>query len=113
MRAAQRWLALGALAFGATANAACDYPFAPEDLPTGETESEQDMLTAQGAIKDYVKAMEDYLVCIDEQITALGEDASSEQKLMYQKRYNAAVEVMDATASEFNQAVRTYKARGN
>lgn len=113
MNAAKLWLVAGALAFGASANAACDYPNAPEDLPTGETESEADMLTAQKAVKAYVQAMEGYLACLDEQLVELGEGASDEQRLMHDKRYNSAVDVMDATASEFNQAVRTYKARGN
>lgn len=113
MNAAKFWLALGALALGASAHAACDYPHAPTDLPSGESESQEEMLTAQKAVKSYVKAMEDYLACLDDQLAELGESASDEQRLMYDKRYNSAVDVMDATASEFNQAVRTFKARSN
>ena len=106
-------LAIAAFATGVSAHAACDYPMAPEELPNGETETEEEMLTAQKAVKGYVKRMEDYLACLDEQLAAKGEDATDEHRLMHEKRYNAAVDILDATASEFNQAVRTYQARDN
>lgn len=105
-------LAIAGIAMAWQASAACDYPNAPTDLPTGDTESQEDMLTAQQAVKEYVKSMEDYLACLDTQFDALGSDATEEHALIRDKRYNAAVSVMDATASQFNQAVRTFKARG-
>ena len=106
-------LAILAFGTGSLAHAACDYPMAPDELPDGESETEEEMLTAQRAVKSYVKRMEDYLACLDEQLAAKGDDATDEHRLMHEKRYNAAVDVLDATASEFNQAVRTYQARDN
>ncbi|MFK8015012.1 MAG: hypothetical protein AB8G17_06195 [Gammaproteobacteria bacterium] len=101
------------LIFTATAFAACPYPTSPKDLPSGETEGKEDMMTAQKAVKAYVASMEEYLKCLDTEVAALGEGASEEQRLMRDKRYNAAVEQMDGVAGRFNQAVRTYKARQN
>ncbi|MEM6639064.1 MAG: hypothetical protein AAF610_04100 [Pseudomonadota bacterium] len=104
-------LAAGGLGLALSSQAACNYPSAPEELPSGETESEEQMLAAQKTVKSYVQSMEAYLACLDQQLEALGDEASAEQRLMHQKRYNSAVDVMDSTASEFNQAVRTYKSR--
>ncbi|MFK7885342.1 MAG: hypothetical protein AB8G16_00625 [Gammaproteobacteria bacterium] len=105
-------MAIALFGCGATANAACSYPSAPEDLPTGDSESKEQMIAAQKQVKSYVAAMEEYLACLDSELGAQGEEVSDEQKLMRDKRYNAAVDVMDATAAQFNQAVRNYKARG-
>lgn len=108
-------LMLGVALMGlcAAAQASCPYPAAIEELPTGKTESQEEMIAAQKSVKDYVKSMEDYLACIDEAVAALGVEASEEQLLMRDKRHNAAVVEMEATAEKFNVAVRAYKERQN
>lgn len=106
------FVAVSLFGLGGAAHAACSYPSAPTDLPSGDSESKDEMIAAQKTVKTYVKSMEDYLACLDGELAALGEEASDEQKLMHNKRYNAAVDVMDATAAQFNQAVRNYKSRG-
>ena len=106
-------IGLALMGLSAVAQAACPYPAAIEELPTGDTESQEDMIAAQKSVKDYVKSMEDYLACIDEAVAKMGEDASEEQLLMRDKRHNAAVIEMEATAEKFNVAVRAYKERQN
>jgi hypothetical protein len=106
-------LCLGVALTGAVAHAACSYPRAPQDLPDGNTATTEQMLTAQNAVKEYVAAIEQYLDCLDAEVAALGDAASEERILMRDKRHNAAIDAMDKTASEFNQAVRQYKARDN
>ncbi len=101
------------LGIGAVTQAACPYPAAIEELPTGKTESQEEMIAAQKSVKEYVKSMEDYLTCLDEAVAKLGVDASEEQLLMRDKRHNAAVVEMEATAERFNVAVRAYKERTN
>lgn len=99
------------LAFGASAFASCDYPRAPRDLPTGKTESKEEMLEAQKRVKDYVASMEAYLQCLDNELTAMGEAVTDEHRVIRDKRHNAAVDAMDQVAANFNTAVRAYKAR--
>ena len=71
------------------------------------------MLEAQKAVKAYVAAMDEYLACLEAEVVALGDQATDERRLMRDKRHNAALDAMDKTTSQFNQAVREYKARGN
>jgi hypothetical protein len=104
--------AISLFGLGSAAHAACAYPEVPSDLPSGDTETQEEMVVAQKAVKSFVADMEAYLACLDADIEALGAEATDEHRLIRDKRYNAAVDVMDATAAEFNQAVRAYKARG-
>jgi hypothetical protein len=58
------------LAMGATAQAACTYPQAPQSIPNGATATKEEMLTAQGGVKEYVNAVQGtYLTCLDEEKT--------------------------------------------
>lgn len=112
MKTLKLLMAITLIGLGGAAHAACSYPEVPKDLPSGDTESQEEMVVAQKAVKSFVAEMEAYLACLDTDIEALGAEATDEHRLIRDKRYNAAVDVMDATAAQFNEAVRAYKARG-
>jgi hypothetical protein len=80
------------LAMGATAEAACTYPQAPQSIPNGATATKEEMLAAQGGIKEYAKAVQEtYLACLDEEkntaVAALDSaDPSTRRKRRRSKR---------------------------
>lgn len=91
---------------------ACPYPD-DINIPDGSTASESEMLDGQKMVKSYIADMEEYLECLDEESTALGDSESEDQKAMHVKRHNAAVEAMEKVAASFNEQIRSYKARAN
>lgn len=103
--------------FAAPLALACDYP-TRADVPDGTTATKEEMITGQRGVKTYMKAMEEYLSCIEatEQETVAGpveqdEEAKQQRIDMLNKKYNAAVEEMNLLAEEFNTQVRAYKER--
>lgn len=105
--------AMATLMLCAGAWAGCPYPERMAELPDGKTASKEDMLAAQKSVKAYVEEMEAYLRCLEDEIAALGEEATEEHVLIRDKRHNAAVDAMDTVAANFNFAVREYKAANN
>ena len=104
------------LIFSASAAFACDYPSAPDDLPDGNTASKDEMLAGVKVIAKYQEDMETYLSCIEaDEVVALqavtDDDAKAQRKLMFDKKYNAAVEEQTLTVEEFNAQIRAYKSR--
>ena len=53
--------------------------------------------------------MDGYLACLDEKQAAADEDQTDEQKAMYVKKYNAAVDAMEKNAAEFNYQLQQHK----
>jgi hypothetical protein len=54
------------LAASAMAEAACVYPQPPQALPNGGSATKEEMLAAQGLVKEYVKnVQETYLPCLE------------------------------------------------
>jgi len=62
---------------------ACDYPERPT-LPDGGTASKEDMISAQTAVKGFLAAVDEYLVCIEQEekdaIAALPEIDESDEE---------------------------------
>jgi len=94
---------------------ACDYPERP-DVVDGASASRDQMIATQKAVKDFQAAMETYLGCIDKEekaaVAALGEvdeDTLKQRTVVFNKRYNAAVDELNLVAAEFNEQVRAYK----
>jgi hypothetical protein len=114
-----------ALAFAAglaligPAYAECPYPPAPDKLPDGATATLQDMLAGQKAVKDYQKAIDTYVACIDkeleEQIAKQGDQLKPAQKADMQhveaQKHNAAIDQEQAVADRFNEQVKVFKQR--
>jgi hypothetical protein len=108
------------LAFGASAQAACVYPQAPQSLPNGNTATEADMKTANGQVKEYMKAVQEtYLQCLDKEktdaIAALDandpEYASKKAAVeaIQAKKNNAAVDELQALATRWNAEIKAFK----
>jgi hypothetical protein len=111
-------LVLGML-LTAAAQAECNYPKEPGDLPDGATATQEQMVEGMKAVKEYNTQVTTYLSCLDkemnERVEAAGPDAPAEQveqiKAIHTKRHNAAVEALEQTAARFNEQVKTFKAR--
>ena len=101
-----------AVMFATPGMAACPYPD-DVSIPDGSTASEAEMLDGQKLVKAYMAEMDEYLTCLDEESTALGDDQTDDQRAMHVKRHNAAVDAMEKVAASFNEQIRSYKARAN
>jgi len=88
----------------------CQPPAKPE-VPNGRTATEEEMLAASKAVKDYLSASESYISCLHKVETSWGEEETEEQRAVIVIFHNRQVEEMHATGDLFNQAVRAYKGR--
>lgn len=109
------------LVSGVAAHAACIYPQAPTAIPNGATATKEQMLEAQGSIKQYSSAVQDtYLPCLDtelaEQVAALDpadpQRAKKEAALksMQVKKHNAAIDELTALAARWSEEIKAYNA---
>jgi hypothetical protein len=100
-------------AFGASAHAACVYPQAPQALPNGAKATKDEMLAAQGQVKEYTRTVQEvYLPCLETEknasIAALDNmDPEYTQKKaamesMHAKKHNAALDELQAVADRWN-----------
>jgi hypothetical protein len=108
-----------------TAYADCSYPPPPGHIPDGNTATLQEMVEAQKAVKEYDKAINAYVACIQlERDDALGkvakpgETPSPEQKKAMDdmrrvevQKHNAAIDQLQSVADRFNEQVKVYKAK--
>ena len=120
-------IAATAVLSAGTAYADCSYPTPPEHLPDGNTATMQDMVEAQKAVKEYDKAINAYVACIqlerDDAVGKLakpGETPTAEQKKAMQdmervevQKHNAAIDQLQSVADRFNEQVRVYKAKNS
>ena len=78
-----------ALAVAGAAHADCPYPPAPDKLPDGATATLEDMLAGQKTVKEYQKAIDAYVSCIDKELDAAitkgGDQLKPQQKADMQK----------------------------
>jgi hypothetical protein len=109
------------LALGAGAHADCVYPQAPQGLPNGAKATKDEMLAAQGTVKEYSQAVQEvYLPCLDKDrtdaIAALDaadpEYGAKKQAIenMHAKKHNAALDELQATAGRWSEELKAYKA---
>ena len=101
-------MALGCLAFGASAHAECAFPKAPATIPDGKTASEPVMIEAMKAFKTYNEEVVAFGTCLDDEAKSAN---SMAQKTMKAKKIAAAQEELQAKAKLFNEQVRIFKAR--
>jgi hypothetical protein len=111
------------IALGATARAECVYPQAPQALPNGSKATKEEMLAAQGQVKEYSTAVQDvYLPCLDkdktDSIAALDAAdpgyAAKKQAIenMHAKKHNAALDELQATAGRWSDELKAFKSAG-
>lgn len=102
---------LGAFALSAAvAQGDCVRAVAPA-LPDGETAELEAMIAGQTAMKAYMAVGNEYLACLDRLSAAGGTEESPEAKDARLVDYNGVVAEQEAVASEFNAAIKAYKAR--
>src|SRR6201992_1229104 len=108
-----------------TAYADCSYPTPPDHIPDGNTATLQDMVAAQKAVKDYDKAINAYVSCIQlerndatSKMAKPGETPTAEQKKAMDdmerveiQKHNAAIDQLQSVADRFNEQVKVYKAK--
>jgi hypothetical protein len=99
---------------------ACDYPAPPKSLPDGASSTKDEMLAGVKLISAYQENMATYLACVEADevfaIQALAdddEDGKKQRSMMFEKKYNAAVEEQTRAVEEFNAQIRAYKSRAN
>ena len=116
--------ALALLAAG-TANADCSYPAPPAKLPDGNTATLEEMVAGQKAVKEYDKAINAYVACIQlerndavSKVAKPGDKPTPEQKKamddmerMEVQKHNAAIDQLQSVADRFNEQVKVYKAK--
>lgn len=110
------------IAFGLPAlSVACEYPERPE-LPDGGTAAKEEMIAAQKAVKGFLAAVDEYLICIEQEektaVEAMNLDQESEEDQetlkrrddLLTKRFDAANEEKFMFGEKWNQQVRAYNA---
>jgi polyisoprenoid-binding protein YceI len=103
-------MVLAAALLAPAAQAACEYP-ADVKIPDGTSATQEEITAASASVKKYLADMEAYTACLDAEAAAVPvEQQTPEIKAMHVKRYNAAVDAMEATANAFNEQLRTFKA---
>ena len=109
-------------ALGANAQAACVYPQAPQELPNGGKAPKEEMLAAQGEVKQYSKTVQEvYLPCLEqektESIAALDTmDPEYTQKKaaiesVHAKKHNAALDELQAIAGRWGEELKAFSAK--
>jgi len=112
------------LLLGATvASADCVYPQAPQALPNGAKATKDEMLAAQGQVKDYSAAVQEkYLPCLEKEkvdyIAALDnmdpEYTAKKTAIedVHAKKHNAALDELQAVAARWSEELKAFKAAG-
>jgi hypothetical protein len=94
------------LAMGAAAEAACVYPQAPQALPNGSSATKEEMLAAQGLVKEYVSnVQETYLPCLEKEKT---EATAASIDGIHAKKHNAALDELEAFVARWNAEKKAY-----
>jgi len=99
---------VAAFAFVSMASA-CETP-AVVAIPDGKTATKEQMLAARDQVKAYMKSMDEFMACIDQEAAAKGEGAPPEYKDQMAARHNAAVSEEEAIAAAFNDQLHAYNA---
>jgi len=93
----------------------CNMPTAP-NIPDGTSSTYDEMIATQKAIKSFQSDAEVFRKCLDELMSTLREastdgDAGAIKEFnVANDRYNQSVSVEESLATEFNAAIKAYKA---
>jgi len=89
----------------------CSIPALPT-LPDGSKATQDEMVTASGAVKAYLAENDKALKCMESARAALGEEALSEEQVAnYTTLYNGIVDAAHQVGEGWNTAVRAFKAQ--
>ena len=107
------------LALNVAAEAACVYPQAPQTLPNGNSASKEEMLAAQGLVKEYVKSVQEtYLPCLEKEKTEASgaldnmdpEYTAKKTSIdaIHAKKHNAALDELQAFVDRWNAEKKAF-----
>jgi hypothetical protein len=97
-----------ALASGVAAGA-CEKPSLPS-VPDGATATQEELLSAQSLVRDYVSAMDLYIACENEAMQAGSEQTTADYLILMSERIESARDEVDAVATRFNDQVEAFRA---
>jgi len=103
-----RYVMILAISFVGT-SFACEYPPLVA-VPSGEDATMEELLATQAQIREYMTAMEEYLVCVNEETEAAGDNAPEVYGQIMATRHNSAVLEMETVAESFNSQVQAFQA---
>ena len=104
---------LGALlAAAAPALADCAKPtMKPPSMPQGATATEDEMREGHDKLQAYVKVLETYQTCLEQQIKAAPPDTKPEVKQRWQAQADSAITAAQEIADVYSAQLRAYKSR--
>jgi hypothetical protein len=88
----------------------CSFP-EPPVVPDGATATEAEMGQAGAAVREFVSGIQSSLECLGEAEKSMGEEITEEQQAQLVTVYNNGVDQMNAVANNYNEQVKTFKAR--
>lgn len=82
-------------------------------IPDGNVASEDELVAASGAMKEYQGRLQEYRICVENLEKALDPEAEETALELAELRakYDRSVDAESVIAEEFNAAVRAFKAR--
>ena len=110
MRIAAFGLVLVAALSASAARAACEMPALVASIPDGQTASEEELLAAQTEVQAYIAAMDDYIACQNEEMTADEGDTTADFLYLMSQRIESARAEVDKVATDFNDQVNAFRA---
>ena len=96
----------GLLSFAASA---CQDAPAVSAIPDGATATEAQMVAARTEITAYMTAMENFLVCLEDELDAKGAAAPAEYKELMATRIVAGDDERTRVAEAFNEALQAFR----
>ncbi len=109
---------LAALTLSMAAGAECIYPRATTEIPDGKTASQEQIVAAMTAVKQYNTDINAYLSCLEteseSQIAAIAEptaDQIKQIKGIQTAKHNAAVDELEKYATKFNAQLKAFKSK--
>lgn len=110
MKARILGLALASAVAAGTASAACEMPSLVAGIPDGATATEQQLLAVQTSVRAYVEAMDRYIACQSQELSAEGQNATPDFLYLMSTRIESARREVDAVATRFNDQVNAFRA---
>lgn len=88
----------------------CPMPTGPV-IPDGSRATQDDMVSAQQALKTYIENGNTYLGCLEDTETQWGDAKTVNQAAVINYLYNAIVEDLQNRADAFNEALAAFRDR--
>ncbi len=102
---------LTALAAAAPSYADCQKPPRAPAMPQGATATEEEMKEGHDKLQAYVKVLEAYQTCMNDQIKNAPPDTKPEVKAQWQTLSDGAIEAAHEIADIYSAQLRAFKAR--